>query len=296
MIHVKRPKPPPELAPAAKSEWEKYQLHIQAAKASPKRGKSGDKPTSFPFAVYKIGPVKDALEAAFHYKCAYCECKYVGAPAPVEHIRPKGRVDRSGADPVPGYAWLSADWGNLVPSCTYCNSPNKDFIPAIGKIRTVGKANWFPLADEKRRARRKGDERREYPLLLNPCDEDPEAYFVFDEEGQIEAAPVLRGRKKAKAEQTIEILGLGRRKYIEYRKAHAVSVQGALSRCTELFAQLRKKPKDAFIKRFLAREWKDVLGFLNADAPYSAMAKQIVQHGTTAKMRRELDHLAKAAL
>jgi uncharacterized protein (TIGR02646 family) len=292
MIYVKRPKPPTELASAAKTEWEKYQLHLQTIKKPPKGRKAGDKPKSFPFAVYKIDPVKRELERVFKGKCAYCECKYVGAPAPVEHIRPKGRVDRPDDDPVPGYDWLSADWSNLVPSCTYCNSPNKDFIPALGKVRTVGKANWFPLADEKRRARRKGDERREYPLLLNPCDEDPEPYFVFDKEGQIEPAPKLRGREKLKAEQTIDILGLGRRKYIEYRKNHALLVEGFMTRCKELYALWQSMPKNAAVKNLVINEWRELQKYQESDAPYTAMAKQIVNRGIPAKMRKVLRALA----
>jgi uncharacterized protein (TIGR02646 family) len=283
VIHVNRPKPPPELAPAAKREWARYQERLAAIRAASRPGSRLQTPKPFEFKVYKLRAVKRALEAAFHHKCAYCEVRYKGAPAPVEHVRPKAVYD-----------WLSADWGNLVPSCTYCNSANHDFIPSENRERSVGKQDAFPLADESRRATRKGQERREYPLLLDPCADDPEPFLAFDDHGQIEPAPALRGRRRDKARTTIDVLGLHRLNYIKSRDEHAGKLLGHLKLCEEFRAELARRPTDAFLRRKLASFWLDVRAFLTPDAEYAAMSRQIVARNTTAKRRREFDRLAAA--
>ena len=108
------------------------------------------------FGVYKLTPVKDALNATFHFKCAYCE-SYFGATQPldVEHFRPKSGV-LVGDELVWGvYYWLAASWGNLLPSCTDCNRPRRQALPD-GSEQTLGKANQFPISSEAKRAATEG--------------------------------------------------------------------------------------------------------------------------------------------
>jgi hypothetical protein len=93
--------------------------------------------------------VKSYLFALFRRKCGYCESF-------VEHISP-GAVDHY--RPKSSYPWLAYEITNYIPSCTGCNSG--------------GKGSQFPVVGG-RNAQVPGAERKERPLLLNPCDRAPE--------------------------------------------------------------------------------------------------------------------------
>lgn len=129
------------------------------------------------FHAYGSADVRDTLNQAFAFKCAYCESSYGPTqPVAIEHYRPKGRVtvaERNPDDtvkqvPKPGYYWLASNWENLLPSCTDCNSPRGQLVPGAAKARTLGKANQFPLVSEAKRASQPGEEKRERRLLLHP--------------------------------------------------------------------------------------------------------------------------------
>src|SRR4051794_24811090 len=74
---------------------------------------------AFKHAVYKRAAIRNALNAAFAFKCAYCESGYGGTqPVDVEHYRPKGKVvTPTGATIKAAYYWLAATWDNLLPAC-----------------------------------------------------------------------------------------------------------------------------------------------------------------------------------
>src|SRR4051794_32743307 len=78
---------------------------------------------AYGYRVYRADEIKQALNEAFGFKCAYCESFYEAtAPVDVEHYRPKGEIVTStGRTLRPGYYWLAAEWGNLLPSCIDCN-------------------------------------------------------------------------------------------------------------------------------------------------------------------------------
>ena len=105
------------------------------------------------------GRLKGYLFALFRKKCAYCESHvqhvYSGE---VDHYRPKSAVKE---DPSHGgYGWLAYEMENFLPSCKPCNA---------GK----GKQTQFPVI-EGTRAQTPRQVAREKPLLLNPCDDDPD--------------------------------------------------------------------------------------------------------------------------
>lgn len=147
--------------------------------------------------LYKKKYIKDnyyfSNSGPFHGKCVYCETPIHDLfPGDVEHYRPKGKVtdlsysvvycqDDDGTYPVdienkkiehPGYYWLAYSWQNLMPSCTFCNRPKKDF----------GKRNCFPVKGINKY--KVGDERMEEPLILNPTDlgsnNNPEKHFEIN--------------------------------------------------------------------------------------------------------------------
>ncbi|MGY2235236.1 endonuclease [Pseudomonas gingeri] len=167
---------------AAARELGKLQAYFRAPTGSPPA-----------FAVYKSDSVKKQLDELFHGKCAYCESYFAStAPVDVEHYRPKGAVSEESGHP--GYWWLAMDWDNLLPSCIDCNRKRKQVTPKLSaKLQTLldhrqgfseasvvltGKKDSFPILGQ--RAMAEGaDLVAEYPLLLDPCRDNPDEHLRF---------------------------------------------------------------------------------------------------------------------
>ncbi|HDS0927406.1 TPA: endonuclease [Pseudomonas putida] len=161
-----------------------------AAAASVEEAFKAIKPS---FDTYRKDSVKTQLHTLFHGKCAYCETFYPAvAPVDVEHYRPKGAVNQDVTHP--GYWWLAMDWDNLLPSCIHCNRLNQHVTPrfstqlveltadsrAFSNQHTVttGKGNHFPILGV-RATPTSRDYSAEYPLLLNPCVDDPQEHLAY---------------------------------------------------------------------------------------------------------------------
>ncbi len=197
MIYVAKPrnKVPPEFLAAARDEMKRV-LALYA--------RAGKKPPKVEFAAYRHKKLKAVLETLFHSRCAYCEGIYgVTGSMEVEHYRPKSV-----------YYWLAADWANLLPSCNLCNN---------------GKRSKFPLKDPRSQAHRRGQERREFPLLLNPSDprpsRRPEKHLVFRSgDGSIQAV-AMRGKPSPLGTASIIVYRLTRASLSSARKDWATRVQ-----------------------------------------------------------------------
>lgn len=192
---------------------------------------SGALPKSMSFSVYRDDPVKIVLIKMFHGKCGYCELLIVaGSDGDVEHYRPKKGVSDAKQAGVqhPGYWWLAMQWENLLLSCQHCNQSRRQLIHEPGKteediarerqqnrLRTTGKLNRFPVEGNHWIVAHTGDVAAEKPLLLNPCDIDPEDLFEWEFERSI--STVKAKGSDARAEATIDILGLNRRHLTEAR-------------------------------------------------------------------------------
>src|SRR5215212_9379768 len=165
----------------------------------------------FDFKIYRQRPVRDALLELFYGKCAYCEAKVeVSSPIDVELFRPKASVVES--PDHPGYWWLAMVWENMFSACADCNR-----VRVHEGVRT-GKANRFPLVDEKKRAfTPEAQISDEEPLLLDPCNDDPERHLVFDETGRV-VSDTERGNT------TIAVIGLNRPFLLEARRKVAALV------------------------------------------------------------------------
>lgn len=150
------------------------------------------------------------LDKIFLNKCAYCESRFRGnVDSEVEHIRPKGGVRVSNKDVAPGYYWLATSWDNLVPSCPVCNKRQRRIV-AGGKEKMCGKGVQFPLFDEAKRATQPGHEVNEEPKLLDPCADDVDRYFEFEEDGTLRPSTKISPREQERAKETIRVLGLDR--------------------------------------------------------------------------------------
>jgi uncharacterized protein (TIGR02646 family) len=134
----------------------------------------------------------DKLAVLSEGKCWYCESREKRSDNPVDHFRPKNRVD--GCAGHEGYWWLAFDWHNYRFSCTYCNSRRKD---KVGGTRG-GKHDAFPILDETRRAyTEKDDIGREDVELLDPTNPADPGGLWYEEDGRVtekykqERQPVL---------------------------------------------------------------------------------------------------------
>lgn len=227
-------------------------------------------PEEMVFEVYNAPSVKDALAKLFGRKCAYCESFLLGnQPGDVEHYRPKSKVavrDANGKTAFkPGYFWLAAEWTNLLPACADCNRPRQQEI-VDSRRRVVGKANWFPVADEKQRAtgpRRIAFEPR---LLIDPCVDDPDKHLEYTEAGEI-AARSVRGKPSAMGAATIETCGLSRVELMQRRAFHRRTVMSAIRHTLEALQQGRDPGLDL----------EDLLALLDPKREYVGFTRYLVR-------------------
>jgi uncharacterized protein (TIGR02646 family) len=268
VIHVDRVAVPASLTSAASKGVTEMKDAIKAVKAG----------ADFEFKAYKGDDVVAALRAMFNKKCAYCEFNYAaGGPEDVEHFRPKGGVIVNGKLEKPGYYWLAAEWSNLLPSCIDCNRKReKDFTD--GTTGVSGKANLFPVADEARRWRSHRGKNREEPLLLNPCDDQPEQHLEFLDKGLVRPALDAAGNPSRKGDTSIEVYGLTRQDLVEQREKKQKLVRLAIERARRLAAQAAITA-DAGTRAFLDEEVKDAMReartHLDKSEPYLAAARAV---------------------
>jgi uncharacterized protein (TIGR02646 family) len=242
------------------------------------------------FRAFKAKELRRVLNRIFSFKCAYCEAPYGATqPVAVEHYRPKGPVTEGRREIPPGYYWLAADWTNLFPSCTDCNSQRSHEFSDGPKTR--GKANQFPLLNPQLRAKAPGGERREKPLLLNPCQDRPEKHLEFliepERFGLVRPARDARGRDSARGRCSIEIYALDRPGLIERRRSHAKRVENALAGIRRTVEHLGRYPRDRQFMEDLKRSLDEFTeSFLAADKEFLGMVRSLVNSRIRALIRR----------
>lgn len=231
------------------------------------------------FTAYKRPDVVQALRAMFRKKCAYCEFNYAaGGPEDIEHFRPKGAVVIGGKLAKPGYYWLAAEWSNLLPSCMDCNRKRtKEFAGATAHVS--GKANLFPVADEKHRWRSHSKRRiREEPLLLDPCTDDPALHLEFLGDGLVRATVDAAGSSSPKGQASIDVYGLLRADLVEQRAAKQVRVRAAIERALNaaiLAQQTPQGPTRSDLVALAARLLEDARTHLDDREPYLAATRAV---------------------
>jgi uncharacterized protein (TIGR02646 family) len=176
MIHVDRGR-----VPAPTILLDKGVMETRAAAVIYSDPSSREK--AFRFTCYRHREVLKALQELFRGKCAFCEQLVAATARPdVEQFRPKtAAVNLDGDITKPGYWWLANEWGNLYLACPRCN-------------RT--KMNRFPVAGV-RALRPDDDIADEAALLLDPCDDDPEQYLIFVQDGRVASHPPDSDRIKS---------------------------------------------------------------------------------------------------
>lgn len=172
MIKVRR-LPKPNILERKQAEWTSdlcdlrrhYYVKLEAYEhdnslKKPKKNSANAKNSQ-----YAHDEIKTALKLMFGKKCAYCESSVTHVSYQhVEHFRPQSI-----------YPKLAYDWDNLLLACERCNGNKYN-----------AKGHRFPLAD--------GSQPEEDPLnpcsrddtddnlLINPCIDDPEDFFTFNQQ------------------------------------------------------------------------------------------------------------------
>jgi hypothetical protein len=242
-------------------------------------------PAPHPFKTYKDAHVVAALNGMFRSKCAYCESRVTATgPTDVEHYRPKGRVLEPNGKTRKGYRWLELEWTNLLPSCIDCNRERRQ--PLIGPGAAViagkgGKASYFPLRNPAARAKKKGQEKLERPLLLNPCDDpdDPESLLVFTDNGSIRATAAAPSTDRALS--TIDVMGLHRAGLVEWRRNRLQELELQMQEVCKFAFRALEDPANPVHKKDRADALTRLRGMADPPNDYVAMAKQVVRHFET---------------
>lgn len=256
MIHVKR-----GTAPAALrgNDIVKLMAKLREHYQRPRGKRPPVSPPPFPQAA--LGATREALQALFRGKCAFCETPLSDTRgASIDRFRPRDGVATTSGKFIADCYWAqSFVWENLYLSCPYCNR---------------SKANRFPLEDESQRAAPDADRTslaQEKPLLLDPCADEPDEHLLFSIDGTVSGL-TARGRA------TIEILNLNRGDLREARKAVAGPLAVSLAKASSSTRML------------LEKKFKTAL-----DLPFLALRRQIVRAAQARPAARERERSAKLA-
>lgn len=181
-------------------------------------------------------------------KCWYCEAEEIRSDMPVDHFRPKGKVEDDNQHD--GYWWLAYDWKNYRCACTYCNS-RRNFEETEG-----GKACKFPLVDPNTRAYSADDDiLQETPEILDPFDPDDWMSLWFDGDGLPVAIPHCREAQKKKVENSIDMFHLHETRITRKRNRIRIDIMlqvkklenGNITEVREAKDNLRKMTRDSEI-------------------------------------------------
>ncbi|WP_433795766.1 AAA family ATPase [Actinoplanes sp. CA-252034] len=165
-------------------------------------------------------------------------------------FRPEAGVVRPDGTLLPDhYWWIAGEWSNLYLVCSACN-----------RHLAGGRGSRFPLEDETFRAPLLASPEAlaaEMPLLLDPCEDEPEDHLVFLADGTV-ISHTERG------ETTVELLGLNRADLVEARAEHAETIQ-------DMIGYLRPGNADDMVP--VAQHLGEMMG---PDHPWTGLTRQLV--------------------
>lgn len=156
-------------------------------------------------------------------KCWYCEAEEIRSDTPVDHFRPKNKVEEEANHE--GYWWLAFDWENYRCACTYCNS-RRVFEDTEG-----GKTCCFPLVDPTKRAFSPSDDiNQEQPYILDPFDPDDWKLLWFDNDGMPEPEPSADMEQQRKVSNSVMIFHLHETKIVRKRNNIRIDIDRAVAK------------------------------------------------------------------
>lgn len=211
MIYRKRSSPPPSYENSSlrmnqEVEIEKWRNSLIESTREGGRVKRARYSLALPIRHKGVPNFIPELLASFDHKCPFCETKLDADQAEVYFYRPPyGALQETNGQPDEHYyCWLIWQWSNIFPACEPC---------------TNRKGVLFPVADERVNLGVRADHilKKERPLLIDPCNDDPDEHLEFHEDGAVTAKP---GSKRGK--KTIEFLSLNRESLQADRKAEVL--------------------------------------------------------------------------
>jgi len=201
MIHIQKDKVPKEI------DFRVVKLAREKLEEFYNRDNRNQDRYSFPFKKRVFKLLQNSVYQNFNGKCAYCETKISKRVDNIDHYRPNNGI-RSREHYYPDlYWWLTYEWHNLLYVCREC----KQY-----------KANYFPVEGNRANASNRNTE-IEYPLLINPCEDDPSQHFKLSLKGEFKGLT-------DKGIQTIELLKLNRNSLISRRSKAMRKVELLVSR------------------------------------------------------------------
>ncbi|OEF54918.1 hypothetical protein [Enterovibrio norvegicus] len=161
-------------------------------------------------------------------KCWYCESEDIRADMPIDHFRPKNKVEEERKHD--GYWWLAFDWENYRCACTLCNS-RRNFEETQG-----GKACKFPLENSESRAFQPNELaklRDERPGFLDPFNPDDEKLLWFDNDGMPIPKPEANKEQVCKVENSVDIFHLHEARIVRERNKIRIEVEKQVKKIRE---------------------------------------------------------------
>lgn len=202
-------------------------------------------------------PILDLLMVAFFNKCAFCEMRLISKkPSAVERFRPSIKaMDLKGKISEEHYWWLRYDWTNLYLCCRECNKHKSNLFP-IKRRRALPYTTGIDL-------------QKEEPLLIDPCNDQPEKHFFYEFNSGLMISDTERGRL------TIDIFGLNRQELLQQRKEEILQLKFTVSQLITKLKQHKNSNKYPIIveyERLLLEIFKD------QSQPFLLMKRQYIKH------------------
>ena len=115
-------------------------------------------------------------------------------------------------------------------------------------------------------------------MLLHPSLDRPERHLSFDDaEGIVASRRSSSGRASRKGEASIHVYALRRDGLVRARKARQKLIRKEIALARRLALKLDIEGSDADLEQLLADSLAMLRDYMAADAPYAAMARQLIE-------------------
>lgn len=212
--------------------------------------------------------VRDYLSGMSSKKCWYSEARETVSRYQVDHFRPHGRAKQAAKIYDEGYSWLAFDLDNFRLAGMLCNTVNKEYSE-----ESVGKGDWFPLADQTRRATLLNRSvKGETPVLLDPMEPEDPAKLWFNEDGNVVPDPALDDDAQKVVSTAIDYLGLRQSMLNEQRRRVMRRAARAIHRYKAI-VRIRKGDRTANDDANMAEAQAELLAMSSPSGEFSAAVR-----------------------
>ena len=190
-------------------------------------------------------------------RCAFCGIVEWEKPFGLgtHHFRPpQEAVAHDGATSRRHYWWLAYQWENLYLACADCRTAQGAKFPTERSRVRVGTKDGLAEKEE--------------PLLLDPCHDDPERYFIYLDSGEVVS-------NSQRGEATIETFDLNRPFLVQARHQAAEVTRAEIAHTAGL---LNEEHHGEFVEA--------VLNLYSEGAPFAAQRRQLVNQWVQMRPRK----------